>query len=299
MELSQRVVEIRRDWAISDAKRDEGLTTPENIVRYDDLSYGPDEKWNKLDIYHLKGVTEKSPTIISIHGGGWVYGDKELYQHYCMRLAQRGFTVVNFSYRLAPENKYPAGLTDINSVFAFLKDQGEKYMVDTDKLFVVGDSAGAQFASQYLAILTNPDYAKRFEFTVPDLKVRAVALNCGLYDFKEGTDPEMKGRLLDYAGEEKMNALFEGKEEKEDLYVIPYLTGNFPPAFVMSCENDFLLANAKPMYDLLTSLSVKCELKIYGSKDREDIAHVFHVNCKLKEADQCNDDECAFFRSFL
>ena len=34
--------------------------------------------------------------------------DKELYQFYCMSLAERGFAVVNFTYRLAPEYKYPA-----------------------------------------------------------------------------------------------------------------------------------------------------------------------------------------------
>ena len=32
-----------------------------------------------------------------VHGGGWVYGDKQTYQYYCMSLAEKGFAVVNFS----------------------------------------------------------------------------------------------------------------------------------------------------------------------------------------------------------
>ncbi len=61
------------------------------------------------------------PVIISIHGGGWFYGSKELYSHYCMRLAARGFAVVNFSYRLAPEDKYPAAVQDICTVLHWVQ----------------------------------------------------------------------------------------------------------------------------------------------------------------------------------
>ena len=117
--ISEVVRDIRINWKISDDKRDEGLTTPEDIIRFDDISYGPYGDANLLDIYHQKKVTKPQKTIISIHGGGWVYGSKEQYQFYGMRLAQRGFTFVNFNYRLAPEYKYPTALEDINQVFLF------------------------------------------------------------------------------------------------------------------------------------------------------------------------------------
>ena len=172
--LSKIVTDIRTNWAISDRERDKGLTTPEDITRHDDISYGPCGEWNLLDIYHKKDITACQPTIVNIHGGGWVYGNKEIYQFYCMSLAQRGFTVVNFNYRLAPENKYPAALEDINSVFCFLKEHGKEYYVDTENLLVVGDSAGGQLASHYLTILTNPEFAKLFTFQTPDVKVSAV-----------------------------------------------------------------------------------------------------------------------------
>ena len=108
--MAQTVEQLRKGIAESDARRDAGLTTPEDIQRFDDLRYGDDPQWNVLDVYRPKGEEGKLPVIFSIHGGGWVYGDKQLYSHYCMRLAQRGFAVVNFSYRLAPESKYPAAL---------------------------------------------------------------------------------------------------------------------------------------------------------------------------------------------
>ncbi|UKI14322.1 MAG: hypothetical protein L6V85_09755 [Clostridiales bacterium] len=40
--------------------------------------------------------TKKLPVIIDIHGGGWMYGDKDLNAPYCEALAKRGFVVVSF-----------------------------------------------------------------------------------------------------------------------------------------------------------------------------------------------------------
>ena len=89
-----------------DKKRDKGLQTPLDIERKDNLSYGPYGKSNLLDVYYLKENAGKLPVIVNVHGGGWVYGTKEVYQFYCMSLAQRGFAVVNFNYRLAPARKF-------------------------------------------------------------------------------------------------------------------------------------------------------------------------------------------------
>ena len=54
-----------------------------------------------------------------------------------------------------------------------------------------------------------------------------------------------------------------------------------------------------PMYRLLRRKGVETQLHIYGTKEQKDIGHVFHVNCKLPLAAQCNDDQCAFFRSHI
>ena len=63
----------------ADTERDKGLTTPEDIKRFDDIPYGADEKWQILDVYRPKSHEgEKLPVIVSIHGGGWVYGSKEI-----------------------------------------------------------------------------------------------------------------------------------------------------------------------------------------------------------------------------
>ena len=73
---------IRKSFKESDDRRDAGLTTPANVERYDDIVYGEDAASQSLDVYRPKGAEGRLPVIVSVHGGGWVYGDKERYQYY-------------------------------------------------------------------------------------------------------------------------------------------------------------------------------------------------------------------------
>lgn len=298
------VTNIRKNWAISDQKRDKGLTTPEDIKRYDNIPYrdklsedmGINENANLLDIYVSKNVTGLQPAIINVHGGAFVYGSKETYQFYCMRLAKSGFTVVNMNYRLAPESSFPAPLEDLNHVLWFIKQHGREYHIDSNNLILVGDSAGGQLVSHYAAIFTNPDFAAKFSFTLPDVGIRALGLNCGLYD----TESEMKnnpdGMFITYLG--KTYESLSG-EEKEMLDIFKYITADFPPSILATARNDFLLEESKVLYQRLQKTGIPSEIQIYGKKEQKEIGHVFHINCRLPEAKDCNDRECEFFKCYI
>lgn len=153
---------FRKRCIKADSARDANNKTPDTVERFDNIQYGLDEKYQLLDVYRPKGMNGMLPVIVSVHGGGWVYGDKDVYQYYCMSLARRGFIVVNFTYRLAPKHKHPAQLEDTNLVFEWLLAHAAQYSIDTDKIFAVGDSAGATILGLYTAILTNSQYAKQY-----------------------------------------------------------------------------------------------------------------------------------------
>ena len=290
----EMVEKYRKGCKENDDKRDAGLRAPDDVFSYSDIKYGPYEE-NVLDVYVPMGTTDKLPAIISIHGGGWVYGDKELYRHYCMRLSQRGFAVVNFSYRLAPENRYPAALEDCFKVFNWIKENHQDYFIDYDNMFMVGDSAGAQLAQQCLTILTNKEYEKLFTLDIPeDFNIRACGLNCGVYYL-------CVNKLL------KPNDLFMTSAYLPDNYKVylkqypvhKYVTSDFPPAFIMTAHHDFIKFMAKPFYNRLKKVGAECEYHIYGDRSRKDIGHVFHVDCREPEGIKCNNDECAFFRKHM
>lgn len=286
---------IRKMFKEGDDKRDAGLKTPEEIRRYDDIVYGTDANWQVLDVYRPRALEgEMLPVIVSVHGGGWVYGDKERYQYYCMDLAKRGFAVVNFTYRLAPEFKYPAPLEDTNLVFEWVLSHAKEYGFDTAHIFAVGDSAGGHGLGLYAAICTNAVYAKCYPFTVPEgLELKAIALNCGAYQIElDGQDNEQNKRLMqDYLPEQG------SKEELELISVAKYVTRDYPPTFLMTAVEDFLKAQAPIMTEKLLENEVPFICRFYGDKENR-LGHVFHLNIRTEDAVLCNDEECDFFRRF-
>ncbi len=286
--------QIRKMFGEGDAKRDAGLVFPEDIKAFRDIRYGEDAEWNVLDVYRPKDAEGKLPVIISIHGGGWVYGDKNVYQFYCSSLAQRGFAVVNFSYRLAPENKFPSSLEDTNAVCAWVMENAEEYGFDTGHIFAVGDSAGAHNLSLYACILTNPEYAKQYPFQAPEgFELKACALNCGVYNISADTFDPMTGGL--------MNDLIEGALTPEKLAFIScvnYVTDAFPPAYIMTANQDFLKAEPAKLVPVLFSHEIPFIFRNFGTKENP-LGHVFHCNMRLEAAAVCNDEECAFFKEFL
>ena len=276
----------------TDKKRDAAIALPQGVTVCANLRYASHGKEGLLDVYYPAQTQEKLPTIVSIHGGGYVYGSKTIYQRYCMDLARRGFAVVNFNYRLAPKVKFPAPLEDTNGVMEWVCGNSREYHMDTDKIFLVGDSAGAQLASQYAAIYSSPDYAKLFDFRVPAIRIRGLGLNCGMYDAgKMGAFPR-KGIQADYLGR-KIPA------DDPRLFVLEAIDGNYPPAHITTATHDFLKNNAEPMYHFLREKGIDARWNCYENAQGKELGHVFHVNIALPEATQCNDDQCAFFRSYL
>lgn len=288
--MSLQSILFRLSAGKNDRRRNQDTPLPEGIHQEINLSYGPCGKHHLLDVYYPQGTTHPLPTIVSIHGGGYVYGNKEIYRLYAMDLARRGFTVVSFNYRLAPRWHFPAPLEDTNRVLTWLCSWDGP--VDKNRLFLVGDSAGAQIASQYAAIATNPRYASRFSFVVPPVKIRALGLNCGMYNTSELVSGERKGIILDYLGR---------KIPSDDprIGVLEHITAAYPPAHITTACHDFLRENAAPMQEFLTQKGVAARLDCFGSEDRPEIGHVFHVDIRLNEATLCNDLQCRFFLSHL
>lgn len=292
--MSKTSERVRKEWKIGDAKRDAGLTTPEDIERFDNIAYGSDPVWNLLDVYRPKEQKGKLPVIVNIHGGGWVYGNKEIYQFYGMSLAQKGFAVVNFNYRLAPENKFPAQLCDVNSVVEWMYQNQDTYGLDMERVFMVGDSAGAHLCGLYSAICTDADYAAEYPFTVPHRFIpTAVALNCGVYCplgeknvIGSEEDKDLMEDLLPEKGSER---------ERKMVNVTDHVNPHFPPVYLMTCVGDFCYLQAFLLEEELKKRGVEYTFRIYGTEENP-LYHVFHVNMKEEAGAECNTQECEFFQ---
>ena len=290
--MSIQGLRLRFSAANSDRKRDAAISLPSGVTECRNISYGPNGKFSLLDVYFPDGTNSPLPTIVSIHGGGYVYGSKENYRRYGMDMARRGYTFVNFNYRLAPKWKFPKPLNDTNAVMEWISHNAPYYHIDPHRIILIGDSAGAQLASQYAAIYSNPEYAKLFSLQVPDITIRAVGLNCGMYDLPKNLVLPRSGIYLDYFGR-KITA------DDPRCQVLQAITENYPPTYLTTSCHDFLRNNAEPMYRFLSEKGIPCQWKCYGSEEDESVGHVFHINIVLPEAVRCNDDASAFFKQCI
>ena len=79
-------------------------------------------------------------TLIYLHGGGWVSGSLNTHSNICYKLSKELNTcVISLNYPLAPENKFPSALNEIDLV---CQEIFKKY----NNISIMGDSAGANLA---------------------------------------------------------------------------------------------------------------------------------------------------------
>ena len=244
----------------SDRLRDAAIPLPEGVTEYRDITYGHHGSWNLLDVYIPAGTAEPLPTIVSIHGGGYVYGSKEIYRRYGMDMAKRGFAFVNFNYRLAPKWRFPTPLHDTNAVLHWICKNARRYHLDPTRIILLGDSAGAQLTSQYAAMHTNPRYAALFQMQLAPVTIRAVGLFCGMYDMVERGAGDRKGLALDYLGKEI-------SPDDPRFAVLESITESFPPAFIATSFHDFLRPCAEPMFLFLREKGIDVPKHIISTEE--------------------------------
>lgn len=120
---------------------------PENIEVFNDIVYKQvDSIMLKLDIYKLKDLNNVTPVLIFIHGGAWTKGKRSDYLPYLLDYAQKGYITATISYRLSQVAPFPAAVLDVKCALRWIRAHAEDYMINPDKIAVIGGSAGGHLA---------------------------------------------------------------------------------------------------------------------------------------------------------
>jgi len=118
------------------------------LDRIEDMEIRTAEAQIPLRIYRPTPATGPAPALMFFHGGGWVIGNLESHNPVCRILAESsGMTVISVDYRLAPENRFPAGITDCIDATLWAHENAGTLGIDPDRMAVAGDSAGGGFAA--------------------------------------------------------------------------------------------------------------------------------------------------------
>jgi acetyl esterase/lipase len=100
----------------------------------------------KLDVILTGPRNQPRPTVLFIHGGGWINGSKDDMTMAPLPFVVKGMNIVNIDYRLAHDSLAPAAVEDCRCALRWIEQHQKEYGFDTNKIVAVGESAGGHLA---------------------------------------------------------------------------------------------------------------------------------------------------------
>ena len=207
-------------------------------------------------------ATEKHPTLLYFHGGGWVLGDLDSHDAITADLAsQAKIQVIAVDYRLAPEHVYPAALDDCWAVYQAITENPEIFGADSDCLIIGGDSAGASLAASVALIARDINL---LGFNAPSLKGQLLIYPALTSENLPSRTTQAQAPLfstpdldnfIDYYFGHKATA-----EDKQDFKIFPSQADDFsklPAAFISAAALDPLADDGPDYTDKLKAAGVQ------------------------------------------
>jgi acetyl esterase/lipase len=99
-----------------------------------------------LDIWRNMRAQQPSPTLMYIHGGGWIIGNKAGANTMLLPYIQLGWNVINVEYRLGGVSLAPAAVQDVRCALRWMIRNAKAYNIDPSRIVVSGHSSGGHLA---------------------------------------------------------------------------------------------------------------------------------------------------------
>jgi len=216
-----------------------------------------------LDVFIPKG-DPPYPVLVFIHGSGFHVMDKKSYRRVCKCYADRGYLVFNVNYRLAPACGFPGQISDAGKAISWAYDHASTYGGDNRRIFLAGDSAGAQFSATYATAVHKPGLQESLalESLIPAECLRGLLLFYGAFDFDTVTKTGFPfGELLvrGFLGEE-------GPEYRRRVEVASparHIGEDYPPAYLAVGSWDPMRTESVAFDEILTRAGIPHRTRIF------------------------------------
>ncbi|MDV4151080.1 alpha/beta hydrolase [Clostridium sp. AL.422] len=206
-----------------------------------------------LDIFHAKKELKNgSPVIIYVHGGSWVYGDKEIPNAISPLLdafRDEGYVIISTSYELMRgEEIFNKQISDVKDTIRWVHKNKDEYNFNENKIGIIGASSGAHLALM-AAYSDNDDFIDDEILKEYPSKVKY------LIDFFGPTDLNtLDMNNVNWDLEQIINSVGENKEETLNKYSpINYVDKNEPNTLIIHSKKDVMVPyeNAEILYEEL------------------------------------------------
>ncbi|MFB4350882.1 alpha/beta hydrolase [Microbacterium sp. CR_7] len=254
-----------------------------------DVSYGDAGADTTMDVFAPASATGPLPTVVWIHGGAWISGEKENVDPYLRILAAEGYTTIGVNYTIGPEGVYPLAVNQLNEALAYIDEHADELGVDTAQIVLAGDSAGGQLASQMATLITSPDYAEIMDIE-PSLQasqVVATVLNCGVYDLAALAQLDgvagwgLKSAMWAYSGTKTWAEDATGAT----MSTIDWVTADFPATYISGGNGDGLTwLQSIPMAKRLDELGVDVTTLFWPAPHEPALPHEYQFHLDLPDA---------------
>jgi len=188
----------------------------------------------KLDIYRRRTATAPQPTLVYMHGGFWVAGNKEGAILSLLPWMEMGWNVVNVEYRLGAVAQAPAALEDSFCALRFVAAQAQMYGFDTNRIVVTGESAGGHLALSLGTIPDSEGFDRECAGNVALPKVAAVINWFGITDVPDVIDgPHKSNAAMRWFG-----SMPNRMELAKRVSPITYVRPGLPPILTIHGDAD-------------------------------------------------------------
>lgn len=254
IEEARRVAEqVRAPW------RESGPQMAQTTEHRVPTSTGP----LRIRLYD-PGITSPAPTLIYLHGGGFILFSLDTHDRLMREYAAAGhFTVIGVDYPLSPEARYPKALNQIVELVDWLYNGGaESLGIDPRRIAIGGDSAGAN-----LSVAT----ALRLRDRGGPAVLRGMLLNYGAFAIESSTEAvELfggPGAVLERTELDHYYTSYLGSEgvARPEPYAAPLLADlhRLPPAFLAIPECDLLTEQSHAMARRMLDSGVEVRSIVY------------------------------------
>ena len=272
----------------------------QHVTVYNDVEYPSAHGSNQLDIYLPKDTEQPHATILFMHGGGYVGGDKGEVTYLATAMSEKGYAVVSMNYARAPQASYPVPLVQLGEVYAFIKAD-TRYNLDAENLIFAGSSAGAHCVAQFVTMQTSAAYAELIGSTqtVPAENIAAVLLYCGPYDFE--TFGTQSNYFMNFMMGRSMWAYFDTFKWSErygySATLKHHVTGEFPPTFITDGNTGSFAHDGKELEQTFLNLHVPV-VSYFPSIDDEKTGHEFQYDMHTPAGDTVFDQAMLFLDAY-